>query len=173
MLEARLRRRYKIPQSDGAQRDEAEVDAVQERPRGFQRTKHGRRRQKEAQKHQNQQHHEVDGRRRARVQTRALQSANRGDDQRVHEPLHAGGQHQHGEGNSQQGVEDGEGFTSVRQRRSVTITWRRSRGAANYCNMYYYYTTLLLYYRNKLGTNMWIQKGLQATFGPKELDTDH
>lgn len=124
VLYSRLCRRHKIPQSDGAQRDETEVDAIQERPGSLQRAEHGRRRQKERQKHQNQQQHKVYCSRRARVQARFLQSADWGNDQRVHEPLHTGGQHQHGEGNSQQGVEDGERFASVRQRRRVTITWR-------------------------------------------------
>lgn len=124
VLLPRLRPRNKISQSDGAQRDETEVDAVQEGPGELHRTEHGRWCQEEAQHHQNQQEHEVDDGGRPRLHTRTLQEADGSEDQRVHDPLDAGGEHQHGEGDSDQRVEDGESFASVRQRSGVTITWR-------------------------------------------------
>lgn len=116
--------RNKIPQSDGAQRDETEVDAVQERPGHLHRAEYGRRSHEEAQHHQDQQQDEVDNGGRPRLHPRALQDADRSQDQRVHEPLDAGGEHQHGERDSYQGVDDGEGLPSVRQRSGVAITWR-------------------------------------------------
>lgn len=119
----RLRPRNKIPQSDGAQWDETEVDPVQERPGLFQPAENRRRRHEEAQHHQNQQQQEVDDGGGPRLQAPTLQEADGSEDQRVHEPLDAGSEHQHGEGDSDEGVEDGEGLPSVRQRGSVTITW--------------------------------------------------
>lgn len=50
----------KIPQTDGAQRDETEVDTIQKRPGHLHCAEHGRRCHKEAQNHQNQQQQEVD-----------------------------------------------------------------------------------------------------------------
>lgn len=120
----RLRPRNKIPQSDGAQRDETEVDPIQERPGHLHRAEHCRRRNKEKQQHQNHQQHKVDDGGRARLHPRTVQEADGSEDQRVHEPLDAGGEHQHGEGDADQSVEDGEGFPSVGQRSGVTITWR-------------------------------------------------
>lgn len=120
----RLRPRNKVPQPDGAQRDETEVDPIQERPGVLHRAEHGRRRHEERQQHQNQQQQEVDDGGRPRLDARTLYEADRSEDQGVHEPLDAGGEHQHGEGDSDQGVEDGEAFSSVRQRSGVTITWR-------------------------------------------------
>lgn len=61
---------------------------------------------------------------RTRLHPRAVQEADGSEDQRVHEPLDAGGEHQHGEGDADQSIEDGEGFPSVGQRSGVTITWR-------------------------------------------------
>lgn len=120
----RLRPRNKIPQSDGAQRDETEVDPIQERPGHLHRAEHGRRRNKEEQQHQNHQQHKVDDGGRTRLHPRTVQEADGSEDQRVHEPLDAGGEHQHGEGYADQSIEDGEGFPSVGQRSGVTITWR-------------------------------------------------
>lgn len=94
------RRRDEVPQPDGAQRYEAEVDAVQERPGRLQRAEHGGRRQEAAQHHRRQEQQEVDDGGRPRLEARALQEADRGEDQRLHDPLDAGGQHQHGEGNA-------------------------------------------------------------------------
>lgn len=115
--------RDKVSQADGAQRDEAEVDAVQERPGSLQLAEHGGRRHKEAQHYQDQQQREVEHGGRPRPQTQALQEADGAEDQRLHEPLDAGGEHQHGEGDSYQGIEDGEGLPSVGQRSGVAVTW--------------------------------------------------
>lgn len=52
--------RDKIPQTDGAERDETEVDPVQKRPGHFHCTKYGSWCHKEAQNHQNQKEKEVD-----------------------------------------------------------------------------------------------------------------
>ncbi|TNN65909.1 hypothetical protein EYF80_023909 [Liparis tanakae] len=121
-----LRRRNEISQSDGAQGDETEVDAVQERPGRLQRAEDGRRRHEEAQHHHGQQQHEVHHGGRPGLQAAALQVADGHDDQRVHDPLDAGGKHQHGEGDSDQGVEDGEDLARVRQGRGVTVTCGRT-----------------------------------------------
>jgi len=62
----------------------------------------------------------------ARLHAAALQVADGHDDQRVHDPLDAGGKHQHGEGDSDQGVEDGEGLARVRQGSGITVTCGRT-----------------------------------------------
>lgn len=79
---------------------------------------------KEAQHHQQQQDGKVEGSGGERVQADPLAAHADGPvGHRVHESLDAGGEHQHGEGHSQQGIEDGEGFARVRQGRSVPISW--------------------------------------------------
>lgn len=119
----RLCRRDKVPQTDGAERDEAEVDPIQEGPGHLQSAKHGSRGHKEAQNHQSQQQEEVDEGGRPQSQAEAVQEADGSDDQRVEELLHTDGQHQHGEGDADQGVADGEGLSGGRQRSGVPITW--------------------------------------------------
>lgn len=119
-----------IPESDSAQRDEAEVYAVQERPGHLQCAEYGRRSHKEAQHHQNHQQQEVDHGGRPRLHAWTLKEADWSENQRVHEPLDAGGEHQHGEGDSYQGIEDGESLSSVRQRCGLTITWKYRKRTA-------------------------------------------
>lgn len=52
---------HKIPQSNGAQRDETEVDAIQKAPGPLHLGEDGCWHQKKAQHHQKQQQHKVDG----------------------------------------------------------------------------------------------------------------
>ena len=54
-----------------------------------------------------------------------MQEVDGGNDQRIEELLDTDGQHQHGEGDSDQRVEDGEDLSSGRQRSCVSITWER------------------------------------------------
>lgn len=58
-----------------------------------------------------------------KLHAQAVEEADGSEDQRIHELLHTDSEHQHGEGDSDQGIEDGEGFSSVRQWGGVTITW--------------------------------------------------
>lgn len=119
-----LHPRYKIPQTDGAQGDEAEVHPIQKRPGHLHGTEHGSRSYEEAQDDPEQQQHEVHDGRGPLLQARSVQEADWGQDQRVHELLHAHSEHQHGERHSDQRVEDGEGFPRVGERSGVAITWR-------------------------------------------------
>lgn len=52
-----------------------------------------------------------------------MEEADGSNDQRVEELLDTDGQHQHGEGDSNQRVADGEDLSSGRQRSCVPITW--------------------------------------------------
>lgn len=124
VFQPRLHPGNKIPQTDGAQGDETEVDPIQKGPGQLHRAEDSRRRHEEAQDDQNQQQNEVHDGRGPLLHARSVEEADRSQDQRVHELLHADGEHQHGERHSNQRVEDGEGFSSVRQRSGVTITWR-------------------------------------------------
>lgn len=91
---------HKIPQSNGAQRDETEVDAIQKAPGLLQLGEDGCWHHKKAQHHQKQQQHKVDSSGGPRLQAWSLKQAHRSEDQRVQEPLDTGGEHQHGKGNS-------------------------------------------------------------------------
>lgn len=113
----------KIPQTNGAQRDETEVDPIQKRPGHLHRAEHSRRRHEKAQNNQNQQQQEVDNGGWPKLHAQAVQEADGSEDQRIHELLDTDSEHQHGERDSDQSIEDGEGFSSVRQRSGVTITW--------------------------------------------------
>lgn len=124
----RLGPRHEVAQSNGAERDEGEVEAIQEGPGALHRAEHGRWRHKEAQHHQKQQQQEVDDGGRPGIHAWALQEADGSEYERVHEPLNAGGQHQHGEGNANESVDDGEGLPCVRQRSVVTITCKQMLG---------------------------------------------
>lgn len=119
----------KIPQTDGAQGDEAKVHPIQKRPGHFHGTEHSSRSHEEAQDDPEQQQHEVHDGGRPLLQARSVQDTDWGPDQRVHELLHAHGENQHGEGHADQRVEDGEGLASVGERSSVPITWRATRRA--------------------------------------------
>lgn len=124
---SRLHPGYKIPQADGAQGDEAKVDSIQEWPGRLHGAEHSSRSHKEAQDDPEQQQDEVHDGRGSLIQARSVQDAHRRHHQRVHELLHAHGQHQHGEGHADQRVEDGEGLASVGERSGVAITWRATR----------------------------------------------
>lgn len=120
---------YKIPKADGAQGDEAKVDPIQKWPGHLRGAEHSGRSHEEAQDDPEQQQYEVHDGGGPLLQARSVQDADRGQDQRVHELLHTHGEHQHGEGHSDQRVEDGEGLASVGERSGVAITWRATRRA--------------------------------------------
>lgn len=93
-----LHRGHKIPQPDGAQGDEAEVDPIQKWPGHLRGTENGSRSHEEAQDDPEQQQNEVHDGGGSLLQACSVQDANWRQDQWVHELLHTHGEHQHGEG---------------------------------------------------------------------------
>lgn len=89
-----------VPQSNGTQRDETEVNSIQEGPVILQIAKHRRWHHEEAKNHQQEEKQEVDGCGAARSQARVLEESDGGVDQREHQTLDAGSQNQHGEGHA-------------------------------------------------------------------------
>lgn len=121
----RVRCRDKIPQTHGAERHETEVDPIQKGPGHLHCEKYGCWHHKEEHNDQNQQDEEVDQGGRPVPHAQTLEAADGSDDQRIKQLLDTDGQHQHGEGDADQSVQDGEGLSGGRQRTRVSVTWTR------------------------------------------------
>lgn len=112
-----------ISQADGAERNEAEVEGIQEVPVVLQRREDSSRDEEEEADGQNAEHHGVDHAHQRLGQAPLPVDVGDGPPRAEHhDPLHGGGEEEEGEGDANGRVDDAEGLPAIRQRCRVTVT---------------------------------------------------
>ena len=119
---------YVVSQADGAQRNEAEVEGLQEVPVLLQRRKDGGRDEEEARDGQHGEQGCVNNGHQGLGQAPApVDVRDRPPRAEHHDPLHHGGEEEEGEGDANYWVDDAEGLPAVWQRRCVTISCTKTK----------------------------------------------
>lgn len=114
-----------IAEADRAERNEAEVEGIQEVPVVLQRREDGGWDEEEEAEGQKAEHHGVDhAHHRLRQAPLPMDVGDRPPRAEHHDPLHGGGEEEEGEGDANRRVDYAEGLSPIGQRRRVTVPWR-------------------------------------------------
>lgn len=115
-----------ISEADRAERNEAEVEGIQEVPVVLQRREDGSWDEEEEADGQNAEHHGVDDAHHRLGQTPLLVDVgDRPPRAKHHYSLHGGGEEEEGEGDANCRVDDAEGLSAIRQGYRVTVSCRK------------------------------------------------
>lgn len=111
-----------IAEADRAERNEAEVEGIQEVPVVLQRREDGGWDEEEEAEGQKAEHHGVDdAHHRLRQAPLPMDVGDRPPRAEHHDPLHGGGEEEEGEGDANRRVDYAEGLSTIGQRRRVTV----------------------------------------------------
>lgn len=114
-----------ISEADGAERNEAEVEGIQEVPVVLQRREDSSWDEEEEADGQKAEHHSVDdAHHRLRQAPLSVDVGDRPPCAKHHYPLHSGGEEEEGEGDANRRVDDAEGLSAIGQGYRVTVSCR-------------------------------------------------
>ena len=116
-----------VPQTDGAEGDEAEVEGLQEVPVALQRWEDDGRDEEEAGDGHGGEQRGVDHGHEGLGETPLGVDVHDGPVRAEHhDPLHHGGEEEEGEGDAHHRVDDAEGLAAVRERHGVAVAWEET-----------------------------------------------
>lgn len=114
-----------ISEANGAERNEAEVEGIQEVPVVLQRREDGSWDEEEEADGQKAEHHGMDdAHHRLRQAPLSVDVGDRPPRAKHHYPLHGGGEEEEGEGDANRRVDDAEGLSAIGQGYRVTVSCR-------------------------------------------------